>query len=110
MRGPPFGRPLTHRQGSGGQVRAPCPIAVFSTDDFKSRVAIALSRNPKLRRGDGLRQMRQLGVAAEVEEYAHLPSLRFLGHFEDQSAVRRMAAHDRDEDHPVRGEVPFNAA
>ena len=29
-----MGRPLTHCQGSGGQVRAPCPLAVLGTDGF----------------------------------------------------------------------------
>ena len=33
VRGPPIGRPLTHCQGSGGQVRAPCPLAVVGIDD-----------------------------------------------------------------------------
>jgi hypothetical protein len=66
VRGPPVGRPLTHSQGSGGQVRAPCPLAVVGTDDLESRVAIALSRNPELSRSDGFRQMQQVGVATEV--------------------------------------------
>ena len=46
MRGPPFGRPLTPYQGSGGQVRALFPIAVLGVDDFDPRVAVALPRNP----------------------------------------------------------------
>ena len=80
-----MGRPLTHCQGSGGQVRAPCPIAVLGTDDLEPRVAIALPRDPELGRGDGLRQMQQFGVATEVQKHAHLPGLRFLGHLEDQT-------------------------
>jgi hypothetical protein len=66
VRDPPFGRPLTLSQGSGGEARAPCPIAVFGTDDLKPRVAIALPRDPELGRGDGLREMQQLGVAPEA--------------------------------------------
>ena len=57
VRGPPVGWPLTHSQGSGGQVRAPCPIAVLGVDDFQLRIAIAFPRNPELGRGDGFRQM-----------------------------------------------------
>ena len=77
MRGQLFGRPLTHFQGSGGPVRAPCPIAVVGIDDFEPCVAIALPRNPELGRGDGLRQMKQLGVATEVQKHADLPGLGF---------------------------------
>lgn len=32
---PALARPLTHCQGAGGEVRAPCPIAVFDTDNLK---------------------------------------------------------------------------
>ena len=66
VRSPPFGRPLTHCQGSGGQVRAPCPIAVLGTDDFQPRVAITFACDPQFGRSDGLRQIQQLGVATEV--------------------------------------------
>ncbi|CAM5548942.1 hypothetical protein FALB51S_00167 [Frigidibacter albus] len=89
----------------GGQVRAPCPIAVVGIDDLEPRLAIALPRDPEFGRSDGLRQMKQLGVATEVQKHADLPQLRFLGHLEDQPAICRVAAHDGDEDHPVRGEV-----
>ncbi len=51
-------------------------------------------RDPELNRGDGLRQMQQLGAATEVQEHAHLPGRRFLGHLEDKPAVGRMIAHD----------------
>lgn len=44
-----MGRPLTHCQGSGGQVGAPCPIAVLGADDFKPRVAITFPRDLELR-------------------------------------------------------------
>ena len=57
VRGRPFGRPHTHCQRSGGQVRAPCPIAVVGIDDLEPRVAIALPRDPEFGRGDGFRQM-----------------------------------------------------
>lgn len=67
VRGPHTGRPLTQCQGSGGQVRAPCPLAVVGTDDIEPRVAIAFPCNPKLGRSDGFRQMQQLGVAPEVQ-------------------------------------------
>ena len=83
MRGPLCGRPLTHCQGSGGEVRAPCPIAVFRTDDFQPRVAIALPRDPELGCGDGLREMQKFGVSTEVQEHAHLPGLRFFGNLKD---------------------------
>ena len=73
VRGLPVGRPLTPCQGSGGQIRAPCPIAVLGTDDFKPRVAKTFPRDPKFRRGDGLRQMQKFGVATEVQQDAHLP-------------------------------------
>ena len=82
-----MGRPLTHCQGSGGQVRAPCPIAVLSADNLEPRIAIALPRNPELSRSEGFRQMQQLGVAAEVEEHTHLPWLWFLGRLEDKPTV-----------------------
>ena len=35
--------------GSGGQVRAPCPFALFIADDFKSRVAVSFLGDPKAR-------------------------------------------------------------
>lgn len=50
--------------------------------------------------------MQQLGVAPEVRRHADLPGLRFLGHFEDQSAVRRMTAHDRDQITPSEEKLP----
>ena len=102
---PALGRAPRFQLGSGGQVRAPCPFALFIADDFKSRIAVSFLGDPKLGRGDGFRQMQQLRVAAEVEKHAHLPGLRLLGHLEDKGAVSGMAAHDGDEDHPVRGEV-----
>ena len=43
-----MGRPVTHCQGSGGQVRAPCPIAVLGTDDLEPRVTIAFLHDPEL--------------------------------------------------------------
>ena len=55
VRGPPMDRPLTHCQGSGGQVRAPCPVAVLGTDDFETGIAITLPRDPELGRRDGVR-------------------------------------------------------
>ena len=73
--------------GSGGQVRAPCPFALFIADDFESRVAVSFLSDPELSRSDGLCQMQQFGVAAEVEKCAHLPGLRFLSHLEDEGAV-----------------------
>ena len=102
---PPLGRAPRFQLGSGGQVRAPCPFALFIADDFEPRVAIALPRDPELGRGDGLRQMQQFRIPAEVQKHADLPGLRLLGHLEDKGAVSGMAAHDGDEDHPVRGEV-----
>lgn len=67
-----MGRPLTHCQGSGGQVRAPCPIAFLGTDDLEPRVAITFPRDLELGRGDGLRQKLLFGVANEVQEDAQL--------------------------------------
>ena len=55
VRGPPIGRPLTHCQGSGGQVRAPCHIAVLGADDFETGVTISLPSDPQLGRSDGFR-------------------------------------------------------
>ena len=78
--------------GSGGQVRAPCPFAVFIADNFKPCVAVSFFSDPELGCGDRGSQMQQLGVATEVEEHAHLPGLRFFGHLEDEGAVSRMAA------------------
>lgn len=49
--------------------------------------------------------MQQLRVAAEVEEHAHLPGLRLLGHLEGEGSVSGMAAHDGHENDPVRGKV-----
>ena len=43
-----MGRPVTQCQGSGGQVRAPCPIAVLGTDDLEPRVTIAFLHDPEL--------------------------------------------------------------
>ena len=42
--------PLTPVPGSGGQVRAPCPIVGLGTDDFEPRVAITLPRDPEFGR------------------------------------------------------------
>ena len=102
---PALGRAPRFQLGSGGQVRAPCPFALFIADDFKTRVAVSFLGDPKLGGGDGGGQIQQLGVASEVQEHAHLAGFRFLDHLEDEGAVSRMAAHDRHEDHPVRGEV-----
>jgi hypothetical protein len=67
-----MGRPLTHCQGSGGQVRAPCPLAVLGTDDLEPRVAITFPCDPEIGRRDGFRQMQQFGIPAEVQKHAHL--------------------------------------
>lgn len=106
VRGQLFGRPLTHCQGSGGQVRAPCSIAVHGTDDLEPRVSVALPCDPELGRGDRFCQMQELGVATEVQKHADLPQLWFLGDLEDEPAVRRMAAHDGHEDHPSEEKFP----
>ena len=79
VRGPPVGRPLTISQGSGGQVRAPCPIAVLGTDDLEPRVAIALSGDPEFSGHLTGREMEELGRASEVEEHLHLPRQAPLG-------------------------------
>ncbi len=42
--------------GSGGQVRAPCPFALFIANDFKSRIAVSFLGDPKLGRSDRFRQ------------------------------------------------------
>ena len=107
MKSLPFGRPLTLHAGLGGKVRVPYPIAFRIADDLQPRVAIAFLGDPEFSRRDGLGQMQQLRVAAEIQQDAHLPGFRFLCHLEEQGAVGRMAAHDGDEDHPVRGEVAF---
>lgn len=84
----------------------PCPFGNILTDDFETGITIPLPRDPELGSGDRLRQMQQLGVATKIQKHAHLPGLRFFGHFEDQPAVRRMDAHDDgNEDHPVRRKV-----
>ncbi|KAF0137553.1 MAG: hypothetical protein FD152_378 [Xanthobacteraceae bacterium] len=75
MRGQLFGRPLTHFQGSGGQVRAPCSLAVIGTDEFKTGIAITFPRDAEISRSDELSQMQQFGVAAEVQEHAQLCTL-----------------------------------
>ena len=81
---PPLGRAPRFQLGSGGQVRAPCPFALFIADDFKPRVAVSFLGDPKLGRSDGLRQMQQLGVATKVQKHAHLLMLRFLSELEDE--------------------------
>lgn len=70
VRGPPFGRPVTPCQGSSGQVRAPCSIAALGAHDFEPRIAITFPCDPELGRGDGFRQMQQLGAAAEILKHA----------------------------------------
>ena len=102
---PTLGRAPRFQVGSGGQFRCPCPFALFIADDFEPRIAVSFLGDPKLGRSDGLRQIQQLSVAGEIEKHAHLPGLRILGHLEDEGAVSGMAAHDGDEDHPVRGEI-----
>ena len=94
--------------GEGGN-HSICPIVVLGTDDFQPRVAIALPCDPELGRGDRLRQMQRLGVATEIQQHADLPGLRLLGDLEYKPAVRRVAAHDGDENDPVRGEVAHAA-
>ena len=84
---PALGRAPRFQLGSGGQVRAPCPFVLFIADDFEPRIAVSFLGDPKFGRSDGLRQMQQLGVAAEVEKHAHLPGIRILGHLEDEGAV-----------------------
>jgi len=102
---PALGRVPRFQLGSGGQVRVPCPLALFIGNDFKSRIAVSFLGDPKLGRSDGFRQMQRLRVASEVEEHTHLPGRRLLGHLEDEGAVSGMAAHDGHEDHPFRGEI-----
>jgi hypothetical protein len=43
-----MGRPLTLRQGSGGQVRAPCPITILGTDDLEPSVATPSASDPEI--------------------------------------------------------------
>jgi hypothetical protein len=57
---PALGRAPRFQLGSGGQVRAPCPFAIFIADDFEPRIAVSFLGDPKLCRSDGLRQMQQL--------------------------------------------------
>ena len=77
------------------------PIAILGTDGLDPRIAIALPRDPELGRGNGFRQMQQLGVATEVQKNTYLSSFGFLSHLEDQPTVSRMAAHDGDKDDPL---------
>ena len=43
---PALGRAPRFQLGSGGQVRAPCPFALFIADDFKSRIAVSFVTAP----------------------------------------------------------------
>ena len=107
MRGPRAEGPYGLWKGSGGDTRLPWPIVVLSSDDLEPRVAIALLGNPKLGRRDGRRQVQKLGAAAEIQKHADLPHLWLLDHLKAELAVGRVAAHDRDEDDPLRREVPL---
>lgn len=57
MRGPLFGGPLGFYMGSGGTLRAPCPIAVLAAEDLQPRVAIAFFGDPEFRSRDRFGQV-----------------------------------------------------
>ena len=95
--------------GSGGEFRAPCPIgvAVSLADKLQACATIALIGNPELCRHDRLGEMQQIRAAAEFQDDPDPTGLRFLGGLKGRLAIGRMASHDGDEDHAIRGEVPL---
>ena len=60
--------------GSGGKLRAPCPIAVLAADDLQPRVAIAFFGDPEFSSRDRLGQVEQLRATSEIQQDRSCPT------------------------------------